>query len=84
MRGLTILALLLVVIGAINWGLIGFFGFNLVGAIFGYSTAGVVVQRILYALVGLAGVYGISVIRRLAAARDDICVPGHTTPIAQV
>lgn len=84
MRGLTILTLLLIVIGAINWGLIGFFGFNLVGAIFGYSMAGVVVQRIIYALVGLAGVYGIWVIRRLAAARDDVCVPSHVTPITQV
>jgi len=83
MRGLTIFALLLVVIGAINWGLIGFFGFNLVGAIFGYSTAGMAVQRIIYALVGLAGVYGIFVIGRLSSARDDVCVPGHATPIAQ-
>ena len=84
MRGITILALLLVVIGAINWGFIGFLGFNLVGAIFGYSTAGVVVQRIIYALVGLAGVYGIWVIRRLAKAQDDVCVPSHVTPITQV
>jgi uncharacterized protein len=84
MRGLTILALLLAVIGAINWGLIGFFGFNLIGAIFGYSTAGIVVQRIIYALVGLAGVYGIWVISRLSAARDDVCVPGHGTPITQM
>ena len=58
MRTLTIIALLLVVIGAINWGLIGFFGFNLVAAIFGTSPAGVAVERIIYALVGLAGVYG--------------------------
>lgn len=83
MRGLTILALLLVVIGAINWGLIGFFGFNLIGAIFGYGTAGIVVQRIIYALVGLAGVYGIFVISRLSSARDDVCVPGHATPMVQ-
>ena len=77
MRGLTILALVLIVIGAINWGLIGFFGFNLVEAIFGTSTAGIVAQRIIYALVGLAGVYGIWMIGRLSESTDDVCVPGH-------
>lgn len=82
MRGLTILALVLIVIGAINWGLIGFFSFNLVAAIFGMSPAGIAVQRIIYALVGLAGVYGIWMLSRLSAAADDICVPGHTPIIA--
>ena len=79
MRTLTIIALLLVVIGAINWGLIGFFSFNLVAAILGTSPAAMAVQRIIYALVGLAGIYGIWIIGRLSSARDDVCVPGHTT-----
>lgn len=78
MRSLAILALVLIVIGAINWGLIGFFGFNLVEAIFGNSPAGVAVQRIVYALVGLAGLFGIWMLSRLSAAADDVCVPGHT------
>lgn len=81
MRTLTILALVLIVIGAVNWGLIGFFGFNLVAAIFGASPAGLAVQRIVYALVGLAGVYGIWVLARLSSATDDVCVPGHATRI---
>jgi uncharacterized membrane protein YuzA (DUF378 family) len=47
------IALALVIIGALNWGLIGFFNYDLVAAIFGGSfTAG---ARIVYALVGLAG-----------------------------
>ena len=47
------IALTLVIIGALNWGLIGFFSFDLVAAIFGgAATAG---ARIVYALVGLAG-----------------------------
>lgn len=79
MRSISIIALLLVVIGAINWGLIGIFGFNLVAAIFGTSYAGMAVQRVIYALVGLAGVYGIWMLTRLSSARDDVCVPGHTT-----
>jgi uncharacterized membrane protein YuzA (DUF378 family) len=81
MRTLTIIALVSVVIGAINWGLIGFFSFNLVAAIFGASPAGVAVQRIIYALVGLAGVYGLWILGRLSSARDDVCVPGHATTL---
>jgi uncharacterized membrane protein YuzA (DUF378 family) len=57
MRALDTLALLLVVIGAINWGLIGFFNFNLVAAIFGDMTT---LSRIIYALVGIAGLYALS------------------------
>jgi len=83
MRSLTITALVLIVIGAVNWGLIGIFGFNLVSWIFGTSYAGIVVARIVYILVGLAGLYGISMISRLASSMDDICVPGHFTRHAQ-
>lgn len=53
---LDMLCLTLVVIGAINWGLIGFFNFNLVAALFG--TGGV--ARVIYALVGLSGLYSIT------------------------
>lgn len=73
MRGLTIAALVLAIIGALNWGLIGLFGFNLVTALFGLGA----LTRLVYLVVGLAGVYGIVVLARLLSARDDICVPGH-------
>lgn len=43
-------------VGALNWGLIGFFDFNLVAAIFG---AGSLLSRIVYCLVGLSGIWGI-------------------------
>lgn len=56
MKTLNYIALILVIIGAINWGLIGFFKFNLVDSIFG-SMSGV--SRIIYALVGLAGLYSL-------------------------
>lgn len=52
------LALVLTIIGAINWGLIGFFGFNLVEALFG-DTA---LTRIVYGLVGLAGLINIGLL----------------------
>jgi uncharacterized membrane protein YuzA (DUF378 family) len=54
---LNIIAWILVIIGAINWGLIGFFQWDLVAAIFGGQSA--IVSRIIYALVGLAGLWGI-------------------------
>lgn len=44
---------ILVIIGAINWGLIGFFGFDLVSSIFGEMS---VMARIVYGLVGLSGI----------------------------
>ena len=46
-------AYLLVLVGAINWGLIGFFGYNLVSAIFGDMT---ILSRIVYSLVGIGAV----------------------------
>ncbi len=54
MKYLNITALVLVIIGAINWGLIGFFEFDLISAIFGTLTA---FTRVIFALVGLAGLY---------------------------
>jgi uncharacterized membrane protein YuzA (DUF378 family) len=55
--------MILVIIGAINWGLIGFFQFDLVAAIFGGQDA--VVSRIIYALVGLAGLWCIILVPRV-------------------
>ena len=56
------IALLLVVIGAINWGSIGIFQFDIVAAIFGGQ--GAVISRIVYALVALAGIWCISLFFR--------------------
>ncbi len=60
---MNIVAMILVIIGAINWGLIGFFQFDLVAAIFGGQDA--VVSRIIYALVGLAGLWCIILVPRV-------------------
>ncbi|WP_125154342.1 DUF378 domain-containing protein [Clostridium rectalis] len=68
MRGLDITALVLVVIGAINWGLIGFFNFDLVAALFGTMST---FSRIVYSLVGIAGVYAISFFGRDRDVRDN-------------
>lgn len=60
---LDYVALTLVIIGAINWGLVGFFGFNLVGYLFGEAG---IVSRIIYAVVGICGIYLFSVYGRIA------------------
>ena len=54
--------LTIVIIGAINWGLIGFFNFNLVEFLFGQSS---IISRIIYALVGLCGLYLVSAYGRI-------------------
>lgn len=58
MRTLRRIALALVIIGAINWGLIGLFRFDLVASIFGGQTAGL--SRLIYSLVGLSGLICLS------------------------
>ncbi|QQK77465.1 DUF378 domain-containing protein [Salicibibacter cibarius] len=60
MSGLQRTALIIAIIGAVNWGLIGFFGFDLIAAIFGGQ--GAVFARVIYAIVGLAGLYCISLL----------------------
>jgi uncharacterized membrane protein YuzA (DUF378 family) len=54
------LALILVIIGALNWGLIGLFNVDVVASIFGGQTA--IVSKIIYTLIGLAGVWAITLL----------------------
>ena len=56
MSGVDWVAFVLVIVGAINWGLVGFFDWNLVDSIFG---AGGTIAKIIYALVGLSGLWSI-------------------------
>lgn len=66
---MDVLALVLMIIGALNWGLIGLFRFDLVASIFGGMTS--VVSRIIYTIVGLAGVWGITMLFRRRAERVE-------------
>ena len=59
MKVIDKIALILIIIGAINWGLIGFFNFNLVEMIFGNMT---IISRIIYALVGVSGLWAIKLL----------------------
>ena len=54
MKTLNFIALTIAIIGAVNWGLIGLFKFNLVAFLFGDMT---LLARIIYILVGLCGLY---------------------------
>lgn len=56
------IALLLVIIGGLNWGTIGIFNFDFVGWLFGGQ--GSVISRIIFTLVGLAGIWCVSMLFR--------------------
>lgn len=56
------IALVLIIIGALNWGLVGFLQFDLVAAIFG--SANTMAARVVYSIIGLAGLYGITLFFR--------------------
>ncbi|ABN53281.1 MAG TPA: DUF378 domain-containing protein [Hungateiclostridium thermocellum] len=55
------LALVLVIIGALNWLLVGLFDYNLVADLFGAAS---IISRIIYSIVGIAGLYSISLLFR--------------------
>ena len=65
---MNIAALTLVIIGALNWLLVGLFQFDAVAAIFGSSAA--VVARIIYVIIGLAGIWSVSIYPRLKKHKD--------------
>ena len=61
---LDIVCLILIIIGAINWGFIGFFYFDLVSVIFGNMS---MITRIIFAVVGIAGIYSLVLFWKLKA-----------------
>lgn len=66
MKIIKMIAIILVIIGGLNWGLVGLFNFDLVAALFGAMT---VISRIIYALVGLSAVYLVLIFNSLL--KDD-------------
>ena len=66
--GLDKLALVLVIIGALVWLSVGLFRFDIVAQLFGGSTS--IVSRIIYSLVGIAGIYSISMLFTSRHAHD--------------
>lgn len=68
MKAFDMTALVLVIIGAVNWGLIGFFKFDFISTICGGQASWL--ARIIYAIVGLCGLYAITLLGRLGSSDD--------------
>lgn len=66
-KGLDYTILTIAIIGAINWGLIGFFNIDLVAMLFGEMT---MISRIIYSVVGLSGLYLVSLYGRVVNSMD--------------
>lgn len=62
MKVINVIVLILIIVGAINWGLIGAFNFNLVSFLFGVNT---ILTRIVYGLVGIAGLWALTFFGRI-------------------
>lgn len=67
MKALDFTALTLVIIGAINWGLVGFLGFDLVAFLFGNMSW---ISRIVYSLVGICGLYLLTFYGKIGDSND--------------
>lgn len=66
-RAFDIIALILTIIGAVNWGLIGLFNFDLVAVLFGNMS---LISRIVYVLVGISGLYLITFFWKIGMDAD--------------
>lgn len=68
MRILRFVAMLLVIVGALNWGLVGVFQYDLVADIFGGMSSGA--ARFIYALVGLAGLWSVGLLCKCCGCKS--------------
>lgn len=68
MKALNTIALTLTIIGAINWGLIGLFDFNLVALIFGGADS--IFTKIIYIIVGICGILNIKLLVDIVQDND--------------
>lgn len=75
MSGIQRVALALTIIGAINWGLIGLFQFDLVAAVFGGGEQSGAFARIIYTLVGISGLVIVSLL-----FKPDEAFADHSEP----
>jgi len=67
MPAINVIAMILLIIGGLNWGLVGLFNFDLVAALFGgtvgtYST----LSRVIFTIVGIAALYGFALLAPLS------------------
>ncbi len=62
MKGLSLVAFVLLIIGGLNWGLVGLFGFDLVATIFGDMS---IIARVVYVLVGVSALYSLTLFSKV-------------------
>lgn len=74
MKALNAVALVLIIVGGLNWGLVGLFDFNLVAAIFGADTW---ITNLIYILVGLAGIYAFVLLKPVMSDRAHVATTSH-------
>jgi hypothetical protein len=72
MKALNAAALVLIIVGGINWGLVGAFGLNVVAAIFGSDSW---ISKLTYILVGLAALYSIVLLKPVTETRPTTPYP---------
>lgn len=68
MRGLQIVCLILTVVGAINWGFVGLFDFDLVASMFG--GANTTMSTVIYVLIGIAGIINLGLLFEMIREAD--------------
>jgi len=73
MKNLNMVVLILVIAGGLNWGLVGLFNFNVVGAVFGDTAA-----RVIYVIVGLAAIWALTFFRVVSLGADSAHRPTAT------
>lgn len=69
MKSLDVVSLILIIVGGINWGLVGAFDFNLVDSIFGEGSG---LSRVIYLLVGLAALYALVPLSRMLSDGREV------------
>jgi uncharacterized protein len=79
MRVLNVITLLLVIVGGMNWGLVGLFDFDLVSAILGNGSAETATSsaaaRVIYVLVALSALYQVSTLVRMSTTDRELAYP---------
>ena len=81
MKALNLVTLILLIVGGLNWGLVGAFEFDLVAAIFGDGSA---LSRLVYVLVGLSGLWQIMPLMSAFRVGEAHAEAGHRTTTARM
>ncbi|NWG47463.1 MAG: DUF378 domain-containing protein [Alphaproteobacteria bacterium] len=78
MKALNIIAQIILIVGGVNWGLVGLFQFDLVAGIFGGPDS--VGARIVYIIVGLAAIYGLYLLKPVSQGTGERTESIHAGP----